>query len=181
MTPMRSSCPADSSLGPWKERTRQRRIMPSHTPTGILHHVHRGMGRRKGVVEELTLARQHLCAGIQERARLDDNLRGRGFCACDAPGLGNVFSLGLCDPGCGTRCGSTYLLGSALCGSLLSRVTFVERRVLRQHVRCSRKQQRESYARQDEGAIIARAAHRYSLFRPNFARCLEKLATAYKG
>src|SRR6516165_6010713 len=127
---------------------------------------------RKGVVEELALPRQHLCAGIQERARLDDNLCRRRFRACDAPGLGNVFSLGLCDSGRGLRRGSTYLLGIAVCGSLLSRVTLVERGVLGQRVRCSRNQKRESYARQDEGAIIAGVTHRYSLLQSCWSRML---------
>jgi transglutaminase-like putative cysteine protease len=35
------------------------------------------MGRRKGIVEELALARQHLGPSIEERARHDDNLRPR--------------------------------------------------------------------------------------------------------
>ena len=58
---------------PGEERTRQRRVVPTHAPAGILHHIHRSMGWRKCVVEKLALARQHLGAGIEERARLDDN------------------------------------------------------------------------------------------------------------
>jgi len=146
--------------------------VPAHAPSGILHHLRGDMRWRKGVVEELALPRQHLCAGIQERARLDDNLCRRRFRACDAPGLGNVFSLGLCDSGRGLRRGSTYVLGIALCGSLLSRVTLVERGVLGQRVRCSRNQKRESYARQDEGAIIAGVTHRYSLLQSCWSRML---------
>ena len=58
---------------PWEERTRQRRIVPTHAPAGILDHIHRSMCRRKCVVEKFALARQHLGAGIEERARLDDD------------------------------------------------------------------------------------------------------------
>src|SRR6266851_6750627 len=111
---------AINSQLPRKERTRQWRTVPAHAPSGILHHLQRSMGRRKGIVEELALARQHLGPSIEERARHDDNPRPRAFCARDAHGRGNVvFSLDLRGPGRGLGRGLTYsLLGSALRGSL---------------------------------------------------------------
>ena len=68
MTAMRPSCPAHSSLWPWKERTRQRRIVPSHTPAGILHHVHRAPTNRKNALRSKASlsrlrGRTRVCAG----------------------------------------------------------------------------------------------------------------------
>ena len=37
------------------------------------------MGRRKSVIEELALARQHLGPSVEERTRHDDNPRSRAF------------------------------------------------------------------------------------------------------
>jgi hypothetical protein len=74
--------------------------MPADAPAGILHPVQRGLGRRKGIVEELALARQHLGPSIEERTRHDDDPRPRAFYACAARGRGNVaLSRGLCGPG----------------------------------------------------------------------------------
>src|SRR6266851_7927634 len=120
---------AINSQLPRKERTRQWRTVPAHAPSGILHHLQRSMGRRKGIVEELALARQHLGSSVEERARHDDNPRPRTRCARDAHGRGKVaFSVDRCSPGRALGRALTYILiGSALRGRLLARVTLVER------------------------------------------------------
>src|SRR2546422_10472492 len=119
------------SVARGEEWPRQWPTVPAHAPSGILHHLKWSMVRRKSIVEELALARQHLGPSVEVRARHDDNLRPRAFCARDAHGGGNVaFSFGRCSPGHGLGRELTHsLIGSALRGSLLGRGTLFERGV----------------------------------------------------
>jgi hypothetical protein len=51
---------------PGKERTGQGRIVPAYAPASVRDYVHRSMGGRKRVIEELALARQHLSPSVEE-------------------------------------------------------------------------------------------------------------------
>ena len=55
----------------------QRRLVPAHAPASIGHGTqrHRVAARRKGVIGELTFARQNFGPGIKERTRLHGDPR----------------------------------------------------------------------------------------------------------
>ena len=81
VTPRRSGARRATSrtdCAGWAERTaRQRRGVPADLAAGIGHRAHREIVRRIGVVGELALARQHLGAGVEERARRHRDARAR--------------------------------------------------------------------------------------------------------
>ena len=91
--------------------------MPAHATSGILHYVHRSMGRRKRIVEELAVARHHISSRIKERARHDDDACPRAFRGCGAPARGDVLLSSV-----------LRLSGCCLGRALLGGITLVKRR-----------------------------------------------------
>jgi hypothetical protein len=64
--------------------------MPAHAPSGILDHIHRSVGGREGIIEELALTGRHLGPGIEKRAWLNDDPRPWALLADDARVRGGI-------------------------------------------------------------------------------------------
>jgi hypothetical protein len=64
----------------------QGRIVPADATAGVGDHVHRGVGRRKGIIEEFALARQYLGTSIEVRTGYDYDPRARALGGDDPRG-----------------------------------------------------------------------------------------------
>src|SRR3984893_4194354 len=87
---MTGNQPVRAALPPRKERPGQRRIVPAHAPSSILHHIYRSVGGREGIIEELALTGRHVGPSIEKRASFNDDSCPWALFADDARARGGT-------------------------------------------------------------------------------------------